>query len=75
MLLSVNGTPVSDANGQAKFDKFVAAIKDVVATLEPGAVATTVTIVMELPLSSGNETENSSFEWNMDFTFEQYNNQ
>ncbi len=75
LVITVNGGAAIDGAGQDKLNNLADAIAAAVGALEPnGDGEATVTIVQELPITSGNETENKeSLDWEVELTFEQYN--
>jgi|GEM_PF-3393639 len=75
LVITVNGGAAISGTGQDKLDNLANAIAAEVGDLEPNGTGTaTVAIVQELPITSGNETENKeSLDWEVEFTFEQYN--
>lgn len=75
LVISVNDGAAIEGEGQEKLDNLANAIAEEVGDLEPNGDGTaSVTIVQELPITSGNETENKeSLDWEVEFTFEQYN--
>jgi len=73
LIIKVGDDEISGETRQEKLDNLANAVAAAIGDTEPGDEAT-VTIVQELPITSGNETENiNEFFWQIMLTFEQYN--
>jgi len=71
--IKVNGSPIANgSNSSEKLENLALAISTAVGNLEPGTLKT-VTIIQELPITSGNSTEDLSLTWTLPLTFSQYN--
>lgn len=69
LVITVDGEPVDNAGN--KLENLAEAIRSAVGDLEPNE-SKTVTIVQELPIASGDETEGLKLTWTVPLTFQQY---
>ncbi len=73
LVIRVNGAAVNNGSSAGdKLNNFAEAVRSAIGNLEPNELKT-VTIEIELPYESENNTENLSVKWTVPLTFTQYN--